>query len=560
MPYSAIDLTQVRTYFLSQRPSLVALESLITPETPLPPFEEPELVEVADRIITARQAGRPVIWTIGAHVVKRGLSPLLIDLMERGVITHLAGNGAVTIHDFEIALLGNTSEDVATSLEDGSFGMAEETGAFMSRAIRAGARDGLGIGEALGRWIAEDDSFRYREYSLVYTAYCLGIPFTVHVAIGTDIIHQHPECDFAALGWASGQDFKIFTASVSQLEGGVFCNFGSAVIGPEVFLKALSIVRNLGYKVDAFTTANFDLIPLEPDYRRPSSDDQPTYYYRPKKNIVIRPTSKGGRGYHIVGDHAVTVPTLCHLVRQRQAETPLSRPSSQQSPISDEWPAVADALATTHPAAADCLRHMVERRPVLRGTAAAVAQAFRLLITSFTTGGTLFLCGNGGSMADALHISAELLKSYARRRPLTDRLRARLAAQPDGEVLARNLEPGLRAVALGVNPSLASAVANDMPDRDVNLAQELLALARPGDVLLGISTSGSARNVAYAAQTARALGLTVVALSGESGGRLASLADVAVCVPARRTDRVQELHVLCYHTLCEMLETELFRE
>jgi phosphoheptose isomerase len=560
MPYPAIDLTKVRTYSLSQRPSLVALENLITPQTPVPPFEEPELVEVAERFVAARQAGRPVIWTIGAHVVKRGLSPILIELMEQGLITHLASNGAMTIHDFEIALLGNTSEDVSTSLEDGSFGMAEETGAFMNRAVRAGARDGLGMGEALGRWIAEDDRFRYRDYSLVYTAYRLGIPCTVHVAIGTDIIHQHPECDFAALGWASGQDFKIFTASVAHLEGGVFCNFGSAVIGPEVFLKALAIARNLGHKVDAFTTANFDLIPLEPDYRRPSRDDETTYYYRPKKNIVIRPTSKGGRGYHIVGDHAATIPNLYRLLRGRLEVDSPPHTLSIREPTHDDWPGVADALAATHPGAAICLRHMVERSPTLDVVAAPLARTFRILVTGFETSGTLFLCGNGGSLADALHISGELLKSYARRRALPGRLEARLDSSPDGDLLARNLEPGLRAVVLGINPSLTSAVANDMPDRDMNLAQELLALARPGDLFLGISTSGNARNVAYAAQTARALGLNVLALTGEGGGRLAALADVAIQVPARRTDRVQELHVQCYHTLCEMLETELFAE
>jgi phosphoheptose isomerase len=560
MPYSAVDLTQVRTYSLSERPSLVALEHLVTPHAPLTRFENPELEQVAERIAGALQAGRPVIWSIGAHVVKRGLSPLLIDLMERGAITHLASNGAVTIHDFEIALLGNTSEAVATSLEDGSFGMAEETGAFMNRAIRAGARDGLGIGEGLGRWMSEDDSFRYREYSLAYHAYRLGIPFTVHVAIGTDIIHQHPECDFAALGWASGRDFKIFAASVSRLEGGVFCNFGSAVIGPEVFLKALSIVRNLGHKVDAFTTANFDLIPLEADYRTPSTDDQPTYYYRPKKNIVIRPTSKGGRGFHIVGDHAVTIPNLHHLVCQRlDRMQPVSVPA-QREPASDEWHAVTESLSIAHPGAAACLRGMVARNPVLEAIAGALAQAFAALVTSFKTGGTLYLCGNGGSMADALHISGELLKSYARRRALPERLRMRFATQPDGGMLARNLEPGLRAVVLGVNASLSSAVANDMPDRDMNLAQELLALARPGDVLLGISTSGNARNVTYAAQTARSLGLTVLALTGEGGGRLADLADIPIRVPVQRTDRVQELHVRCYHTLCEMLETEFFGE
>lgn len=558
MPYVAIDLSRVRTYSLSQRPSLVALENLVRPEQSPPPFDNPELDEVAGRIVAARQAGHRVIWMIGAHVVKRGLSPILIDLMERGVITHLASNGATTIHDFEIALMAGTSEDVATSLEDGSFGMAEETGSFMNQAIRTGARDGLGIGEALGRWIAEDNRFCHREQSLVYHAYRLGIPCTVHVAIGTDIIHQHPECDFAALGWASGQDFKVFTASVSQLEGGVFCNFGSAVIGPEVFLKALSIARNLGHTVDAFTTANFDLLPLEADYRRPSTDDKPTYYYRPKKNIVIRPTAKGGRGYHIVGDHRVTIPNLYHRVRAGLGETPVSPIPAQREPASDAWPAVADVLEVTHRRAAASLRGLVARQPALQAVAGDLARAFRTLVNTFRTGGTLFLCGNGGSMADALHISGELLKSYARRRALPGRLRERLASQPDGGLLARNLEPGLRAVVLGVNPSLASAVANDMPDRDTNLAQELLALARSGDVLLGISTSGNARNVGYAAQTARALGLSVIGLVGGNGGRLADLADIAIRVPARRTDRVQELHVVCYHALCDMLEAELF--
>lgn len=319
MPYPAIDLSRVRTYSLSERPSLVALEHLIDPEAPAPPFDNPELIEVAERIVAARKAGRPVIWMMGAHVVKRGLSPVLIDLMKSGVITHLASNGAAPIHDFEIALIGNTSEDVASSLPDGSFGMAEETGAFMNRAIQDGVSDGLGIGEALGRWIAENDDFRLRDYSVVYNAYDLGVPYTVHVAIGTDIIHQHPECDFAALGWASGQDFKIFTAAVAELEGGVFCNFGSAVIGPEVFLKAISIARNLGHTVNRFTTANFDLVPLEQDYRRPSTDDEPTYYYRPQKNIIIRPTAQGGRGYHIAGDHRVTIPNLYHAVCERMA-------------------------------------------------------------------------------------------------------------------------------------------------------------------------------------------------------------------------------------------------
>ena len=183
MPYPAIDLTNVKTYPLAQRASRVKLENLITPDTPVPPYDNPELVELAQRILAARRIGAPVIWMVGAHVVKRGLSPLLIDLMQRRLITHLASNGATTIHDFEIAFLGNTSEDVATSLEDGSFGMAEETGAYMNLAIQAGMRQGIGLGEALGKWISESDSFTFREFSLVYNAYLLGIPYTVHVAI-----------------------------------------------------------------------------------------------------------------------------------------------------------------------------------------------------------------------------------------------------------------------------------------------------------------------------------------------------------------------------------------
>jgi len=312
MPYPAIDLSQVKTYSLAQRHSRVMVDDLVKPGVPVVQ-SIPEVAEVARAIVDARRNGKPVIWMIGGHVVKRGLALLLIDLMERGVITHLASNGAASIHDFEIGFQGHTSEDVASSLEDGSFGMADETGAYMNQAIQQGVSLGMGIGEALGKRIAEDEKFEYRKYSLLYHAYRLQIPFTVHVAIGTDIIHQHPTCDFAAIGWASGQDFKIFTWSVSQLEGGVFCNVGSSVIGPEVFLKALSIARNLGNPVKKITTANFDLVPLE-DYRKPIGDDVVEYYYRPRKNVINRPTSLGGHGFHIQGDHRDTIPLLSALI------------------------------------------------------------------------------------------------------------------------------------------------------------------------------------------------------------------------------------------------------
>ncbi len=214
-------------------------------------------------------------------------------------------------------------------------------------------------------------------------------------------------------------------------------------------------------------------------------------------------------------------------------------------------------MSSTIPCPA-ALKALLQRQPALQETTETLCQAFNALSDSFKTGGTLYLCGNGGSMSDALHISGELLKSYAQRRTLPEALRQQLAAQPDGHILTRNLEPGLRTVVLGANPALSSAVANDMPDPDMNLAQELLALARPGDVLLAISTSGNAKNAAYAAQTARALGLKIIALTGADGGKLALLADIAIRAPARRTDRIQELHIQLYHALCEMLEMEFF--
>jgi hypothetical protein len=309
-----LDLSKIKTYPIAQRKNLVHWDDLIAPEEPPPPFNSPELEAVAGRIVSARRAGRPVIWMMGAHVIKSGLSRLLVDLLERGVITHLAGNGAVSIHDFELALIGETSEDVASSLEDGTFGMAEETGALMHRAIQAGARDGIGYGAAIGRFIAENPAlFHFRQASVLHAAYRLGIPATIHVTIGTDIIHQHPAADFGAIGATSGQDFHTFVNSVGGLEGGVFLNFGSAVIGPEVFLKALTMVRNLGCTTAHITTANFDLRPL-PNYHAPIGGADPDYYYRPRKNIINRPTSLGGQGYHIQGDHKVTIPNLRALV------------------------------------------------------------------------------------------------------------------------------------------------------------------------------------------------------------------------------------------------------
>jgi phosphoheptose isomerase len=540
-----IDLSKVKTYPIAQRHNLVHMDDLIAIDAPAPAFDSMELDAVIAQVIAARSTGRPVIWMMGGHVIKSGLSRLLIALMQRGIVTHIAGNGAVSIHDFELALIGETSEDVATSLEDGTFGMADETGRLMNRAIQQGARDGLGYGAAIGRFITENtELFPFREVNVLYNAYTLGIPATIHATIGTDIIHQHPTADFGALGAASGEDFRRFVTSVSQLEGGVFLNFGSAVTGPEVFLKALTIARNLGHRVAKITTANFDLVPLGDDYHGPAGYDDPVYYYRPRKNIINRPTSLGGKGYHVTGDHVETIPNLYHRVAPELGTVGIQPLPNRVIP--ERVQAIIDSL--------------VNRQPDLEAIVPDLTRVFYELVRCFQSGGTLFLCGNGGSMADALHISGELLKTYAHRRELPDRLRDRLAAQPDGELLARNLEPGLRSVVLGMNSSLSSAVANDMPDRDVNLAQELLVLAHPGDVLLGISTSGKARNVNYAAQVAHALSLSVIALTGQGGGELANTADIAIRVPAHRTDRVQEHHIMCYHALCEMLEVLFFKD
>lgn len=550
MPYAKLELTAVRTYPLSQRKNLVTQEHLVDPATPAPPFDHPELDELCERVIAARRAGRPVIWMMGAHVIKCGLSRLVIDLMQRGIITHVATNGAGSIHDFELALIGETSEDVATSIEDGTFGMAEETSALMHQALREGARLGLGYGEAMGRFIANEERFQHRDLSIAYHAYRLGIPFTVHVTIGTDIIDQHPDCDFGILGWASGEDFKIFCASVSGLEGGVFLNFGSAVTGPEVFLKALSISRNLGHTVARITTANFDLIPLG-DYRTKVGMNDPAYYYRPRKNIVNRPTSLGGKGFHITGDHAVTIPNLHHRVVAALDHMPTTSVRSQGDDV-------IGRLAREFPAAVGPLDRLIQRNPTLDDVKISLAQAFMRIADSLARGGTLFLAGNGGSLADAVHISGELLKPYARPRPLPWRLQERIRASSEHPQLATALQGGLRAIVLGLNPALATAIDNDSDERGLGVAQELMALARPGDVLLAISTSGEARNLRLAAEAAKALNVNVIALTGARESTLRRLADVAIAAPGERADRVQEAHVQIYHVLCEMLEEHFF--
>ncbi len=555
MPYPKIDLKKVHTYPIAQRRNLVTLNDLIHPSNTAPTFEKPELLEVVHDILKARQAARPVIWMMGAHVVKCGLNPLIIDLMEKGMITHIGGNGAVSIHDTELAMIGETSEDVATSIEDGSFGMAHETGAFIHQALKRGVLDGLGYGEALGKFIAEED-LPHKEISVLYNAYRLKIPFTIHSTIGADIIHQHPDCDFGILGEASGRDFLIFCASVAELEQGVFLNFGSAVTGAEVFLKAISITRNQGFSVSHFTTANFDLFPLKGDVHANVGKDNVEYYYRPRKNIVNRPVSMGGRGFHIQGNHLETIPSLHALLCKYLNQRSFPLPATAQSVGSLNE--VLSLIAERSKASAACLQDLLQRQPTLQEAALNLGKAYLALAKSLERGGFVFISGNGGSMADALHISGEMLKSYAHQRPLGEREQQQLQQTAEGSVMANHLERGLRAIVLGINPAFNSAVENDFQERNLAAAQELNVLARTGDVFIGISTSGKARNLRYALEAARAKGLTTIIFTGPHSSPLAQKADIAIHAPGERTDRIQENHILLYHCLCEMLELDFF--
>jgi hypothetical protein len=263
-----------------------------------------DLKDLVHDIVRSRQRSKPVILMMGAHVIKVGLSPLIIDLLKRGMITHVAMNSAASIHDVETALWGKTSEDVAVNLMDGTFGMSKETGDFINLALTKGMNESdEGYAETLGKKICAMKA-RNRHLSILAMCYNLGIPATVHVAIGTDIIHQQATMDGAATGELSYRDFKVFVNSVKNLiNGGVVLNIGSAVIMPEVFLKALTVARNLGYKAKGFSTANFDMI----------------RQYRPQMNVVERPTQKFGRGYSFTGHHEIMIPLLAAMIKVRQS-------------------------------------------------------------------------------------------------------------------------------------------------------------------------------------------------------------------------------------------------
>ncbi len=315
MPYKEIDLSSLRTTQAAERASKVTTDLEGHPLRQgmrLSAFLEglpavlkaDELKAVARAIVAARQLKKPVLVMFGGHIIKTGCAPVLAGLAADGFITHLASNGAAAIHDTELARFGHTSEDVASQLEDGSFGMAADTALLVNSAAKRAAAGNEGFGEAVGALLREENA-PHVQRALIACAHRLKIPYTLHVAMGTDIVHQHPTASGAAIGEASLRDFRIFAAGVSKLgRGGVVLNLGSAVIMPEVFLKALAVARNLGFPVKDFTTANFDMI----------------QHYRPGVNVVRRPVLAGGRGYAITGHHEIMIPLLAAVIYE-YAET-----------------------------------------------------------------------------------------------------------------------------------------------------------------------------------------------------------------------------------------------
>ncbi len=302
-----LTLDGLRTYPLASRRSKVSRSAFARPHRRGDAFASfleglpgilagQTLRALRAEVLRARTRRRPVIWVLGAHVIKVGLSPVVIDLMERGFVTAIALNGAGVVHDFELAVAGQTSEDVEAGLGTGDFGMARETGEEVNRAIVVGDREGLGLGAAVGRYLAtRRPRARHRDLSLLAAAWRLGLPATVHVAIGTDVVHVHPACDPGAIGRATHLDFRSFAGEVARLGGGgVYLNVGSAVVLPEVFLKAVTLARNLGHRLSDFATANLDFLQS----------------YRPGTNVVERPVKGSGRGYRLTGHHELLVPLL----------------------------------------------------------------------------------------------------------------------------------------------------------------------------------------------------------------------------------------------------------
>jgi hypothetical protein len=310
--YEIFDRSRLLIKPLSERTHDLHLRDFLGLEDETPAYSHPQLPELAQRIVSAKREGAACILMMGAHVIKAGLNRHIIDLLERGFLTHVAMNGAGAIHDYELARIGATAESVARYIREGQFGLWRETGE-LNECIREAAELSLGLGENLGRRI-EGSDFPHKDLSIFAAAYRLSVPVTVHVGIGYDITHEHPNCDGATLGAASYRDFLIFARRVENLEGGVLLNFGSAIMGPEVYLKALAMARNVGHQqrrsIRDFTTAVFDLVPIQGDIHHELPKTDPGYYFRPHKTILVRTVAEGGTSLYFCGNHRATVPAL----------------------------------------------------------------------------------------------------------------------------------------------------------------------------------------------------------------------------------------------------------
>jgi len=321
MPFELFDRSKLNMLPLSQRIHDLDLSIMLDPATHKPALNHPVIDILAERIIKAKEKNAAVLMMLGAHVIRAGTVPYLLKLMEQGYITHFALNGAGAIHDFEFAEIGGTTESVAKYISEGQFGLWIEDAHF-NDAVNRGAAEGLGFGEAVGKYI-EENKFPFRQYSLLAGAYRMKVPVTVHVGVGCDIVHEHPNCDGAAIGKASYTDFLIYARTIQNLENGVFLNFGSAVIGPEVYLKCLAMARNVahqeGKKITNFTTAVLDLLPLEGlKFQDTPPKTDPRYYFRPWKTILARTVADGGESHYVQGDHRETVPALAAKLLNRR--------------------------------------------------------------------------------------------------------------------------------------------------------------------------------------------------------------------------------------------------
>lgn len=313
MPFEVFDRSRLKLLPLGERIHDLQLETTMQPAVFDCGWKHPTIDLLADRMRKAKELGANVTMMFGGHVIRAGVAPSMEAMMNAGYITHFAMNGAAAIHDFEFALIGATTESVAKYISEGQFGLWKETGLY-NEAVNEGAKLGLGFGESLGKYI-EEHEFPYRKYSILAAAYRAQVPCTVHVGIGCDIVHEHPNADPVAIGAATYRDFLIYAKQIENLENGLFLDFGSAVIGPEVYLKALSMARNVAHQegrtIGHFTTAVFDLLDLEgKDVNEAPPKSDPRYYFRPWKTILARTVADGGEGYYVQGVHKNTVPAL----------------------------------------------------------------------------------------------------------------------------------------------------------------------------------------------------------------------------------------------------------